>query len=44
LGQLTGSINGEAGGIRDGAVQATIRVSLTATERGEAVRLDPPTR
>jgi hypothetical protein len=44
IGQLTASINGEAGEIREGAIQATIRVSLTATERGEAVSLDRPTR
>jgi hypothetical protein len=44
IGQLTGSANGEAGKIREGAIQATIRVQLIATERGEAVRLDRPTR
>jgi hypothetical protein len=44
LGQLTGSVNGEAGAIREDAIQATIRVSLTATERGEAVALSRPTR
>jgi hypothetical protein len=44
LGRVTGSVNGDAAGIRDGALQATIRVSLTATARGSQLRIDPPTR
>lgn len=44
LGWVTGSVNGEAGALREGALQATIRVNLTATDRGEPVRIDPPTR
>jgi hypothetical protein len=44
LGWVTGSVNGEAGEIREGALQATIRVNLTATERDEPVRIDAPTR
>ena len=44
LGQVVGSVNGDAGAIRDGALQATIQVNLAATDRGRAVRIDPPTR
>ena len=33
----TGSVNGDAGGIRDGALQGTIRVDLSATDRGAAI-------
>jgi hypothetical protein len=44
LGRVTGSINGDAGGIRDGALQATIKVNMTATSRGRPLRIDPPTR
>ena len=34
LGQVAGSVNGEAGAIEPEAIQATIEVFLTATERG----------
>ena len=44
LGRVVGSVNGEAGHIRDDAIQATIRVELTATERDEPVTIAPPTR
>ena len=44
LGWVTGSVNGEAGALRAGALQATVRVNLTATDRDEPVRIDPPTR
>jgi hypothetical protein len=44
LGRVTGSINGDAGGIRDGALQATIKVNMAATSRGRQLRIDPPTR
>ena len=44
LGRVTGSVNGDAGAIREGALQGTIRVNLTATSRGEPFRIDPPTR
>jgi len=44
IGQVIGSINGDAGAIREGALQATIGVDLTATNRGEDVRLNAPTR
>jgi len=44
LGRMTGSANGDAGAIREGALQATVRVSLSATSRGRDYRIDPPTR
>ena len=44
LGRVTGSISGDAGSIREGALQGTIRVDLAATDRGRIVRIDPPTR
>ena len=43
LGRVTGSVNGDAGAIRLGALQATIEVDMTATERGRVVRINPPT-
>lgn len=43
LGRVTGSVNGEAGGIREGALQATVRVNLSATDRDEPVTIVPPT-
>jgi hypothetical protein len=43
LGQVIGSINGDAGAIHEGALQATIRVDLRATFRGAPVHLNPPT-
>jgi hypothetical protein len=42
LGQVAGSVNGEAGAIRPEAVQATIEVFLTATERGRELAIYPP--
>jgi hypothetical protein len=44
LGRITGSANGDAAAIREGALQGTIRVSLSATSRGRELRIDPPTR
>jgi hypothetical protein len=44
IGQVIGSINGDAGSIKKDALQATIGVDLTATDRGGIVRLNPPTR
>ncbi len=44
LGRVVGSVNGDAGAIREGALQATIRVDLAATDRGAAFRIDPPSR
>jgi hypothetical protein len=43
LGQVAGSVNGEAAAIRPEAVQATIEVFLTATERGGGLVIHPPT-
>jgi hypothetical protein len=43
IGQVIGSVNGDAGAIRPGALQATIRVDLKATDRGAPVHLNPPT-
>src|SRR5688572_21434145 len=42
LGQVAGSVNGEAGAIRSEAIQATIEVFLTATERGDGLVIHPP--
>jgi hypothetical protein len=44
LGLVIGSVNGDAGAIREGALQATIRVDMSATDRGRPVRIDAPTR
>lgn len=42
IGQVAGSANGEAGEIQPEAIQATIEVFLTATERGRDLVLYPP--
>ncbi|HET9344258.1 MAG TPA: hypothetical protein VFO05_01045 [Candidatus Limnocylindrales bacterium] len=42
LGRVTGSVNGDAGAILEGALQGTVRVSLTATARGRDLRITPP--
>ncbi len=42
LGQVAGSVNGEAAGIEPEALQATIDVFLTATERGVGMVIYPP--
>lgn len=44
VGQIAGSVNGEAAGIRAKAVQATVAVLLTATERGRELVIYPPAR
>lgn len=44
LGRVTGGVNGEAGAILEGALQGTIRVSMSATTRGRELRIVPPTR
>jgi hypothetical protein len=44
LGLLTGSVNGEAGTLRPDAIQATIEVRMTATERGREIVIYPPRR
>jgi len=42
LGQVAGSVNGEAGGLREGAIQGTVDVVLTATDRGADIVIYPP--
>jgi hypothetical protein len=44
VGQIAGSINGEAGGVVPEAIQGTIEVRLTATERGRGLVVYPPVR
>jgi hypothetical protein len=44
LGQVAGSVNGEGGGIQEGAIQGTVEVVLTATERGRDIVIYPPAR
>lgn len=44
LGQIAGSINGEAGQIVAGALNGTVEVRLTATERGRDAFIYPPTQ
>ena len=43
LGRMTGSVNGDAGDIRTGALQATVEVELNATDRGDDVHVTAPT-
>jgi hypothetical protein len=43
IGRMAGSVNGDAADIQAGALQATIRVDLTATDRGTDLPIDPPT-
>lgn len=43
IGRIVVSVNGDATDIQPGALQATVRVELTATDRGEDVQLTPPT-
>lgn len=44
LGQITGSINGEAGTLRPDAIQGKIEVRLTATERDHDIVIYAPAR
>jgi hypothetical protein len=44
LGQLAGSVNGEGGGIQEQAIQGTVEVVLTATDRGGDIVIYPPAR
>ncbi len=44
LGQVAGSVNGEAGRIQEQAIQGTIEVVLTATDRGQDIVIYPPAR
>ena len=43
IGRIAGSVNGDAADITEGALQATIRVDMTATDRDAAIRITPPT-
>jgi hypothetical protein len=42
IGRISGSVNGDAADIQPGALQATIRVDLTATDRGTDLPIQPP--
>jgi hypothetical protein len=42
IGRISGSVNGDASDIQPGALQATIRVDLTATDRGADLPITPP--
>ena len=44
LGQIAGSVNGEASGIVPNALNGTVEVRLAATERGRDTFIYPPTR
>lgn len=44
VGRIAGEIEGDASGIREGALLASIQVSLNAVNRGADVRLLPPGR
>lgn len=43
IGRIAGSVNGDAADIQTGALLATVRVDMTATDRGSAVGISPPT-
>ena len=43
LGQVAGSVNGEAGGLEDEAIQGKVEVLLTATDRARDIVIYPPT-
>jgi hypothetical protein len=42
LGQVAGSVNGEAGGLVEQAIQGRLEVFLTATDRGRDLVIHPP--
>jgi hypothetical protein len=42
IGRIAGSVNGDAARIQEGALQATIRVDLTAVDRGSPIQIGPP--
>ncbi len=42
IGRIAGSVNGDAADIRVGALQATIRVDLTATDRDAPIKITAP--
>lgn len=43
IGRIAGSVSGDATEIREGALQSTLRVDLTATDRDTDIRITPPT-
>lgn len=42
IGRIEGSVNGDAADIQDGALQATVRVVLTAVDRDSPITITPP--
>jgi hypothetical protein len=42
IGRIEGSVNGDAADIQKDALQATVRVALTATDRDQPVTVSPP--
>jgi len=42
IGRIQGSVNGDAADIETGALQATVRVDLAATDRDTAIVISPP--
>jgi hypothetical protein len=42
IGRIAGSVNGDAADIREGALQATVRVDLSATDRDAKISITPP--
>jgi len=42
VGRIDGAVSGSAGDLHPGALQAALRVQLTATGRDEPVTLVPP--
>jgi hypothetical protein len=42
IGRIVGSVNGDAADIQEGALQSTVRVELTAIDRGSDVQVTPP--
>ena len=43
IGRIVGSVNGDAADIQEGALQSTVRVELTAIDRGTEMEVSPPT-
>jgi hypothetical protein len=43
IGRIVGSVNGDAADIQEGALQSTVRVELTAIDRGSEIQVTPPT-
>jgi hypothetical protein len=42
IGQIEGSVNGDAADLRQGALQATVRVEMSATDRGSPIQVTAP--